>query len=160
MTLKLMSRRSVVTGLLLICGPVRVIAKPCAIPKILFVCQAGTVKSAIARELLKRRALSKGILVSAESRGVHPEDHISPLLAGRLKRDKIDPLSDPLRQFSPGDVETADIVIAFDEAVQAPGLEKARSWQVAAWNSQYDDAKADTSENIEVLLAELAARRC
>jgi protein-tyrosine-phosphatase len=118
------------------------------------------VKSAIAREELKRLARARGISVVAESRGIHPENHISPLLAERLKREGIDPLAQPLRAFTPEDARRADIVIAFDEAATAPGLEKARTWQVAAWNSQYDDAKSDTAENINRLLQELSRRSC
>jgi protein-tyrosine-phosphatase len=135
-------------------------AKPCAVARVLFVCPAGTVKSAIAREELRRVAKMRGISVVAESRGIHPENHISPLLAQRLKQDGIDPLADPLRTFTPEEAGHADIVVAFDDAAAAPGLEKARKWQVAAWNTQYDDAKSDTLENIDRLVHELSLRSC
>jgi len=127
---------------------------------VLFVCPAGSVKSAIAREELKQRAKLRNIPVKAESRGIHPENHISSLLAERLKRDGINPLADPLQRFTPADAQQADIVIAFDDAAGAPGLEKARRWRVAAWNSQYDDAKSDTLENVDRLLHELSQRTC
>jgi hypothetical protein len=39
-------------------------------------------------------------------------------------------------------------------------LEHARLWQVAAWNTQYDDAKSDTLENVNRLLHELSQRQC
>jgi protein-tyrosine-phosphatase len=158
--LKSTSRRSVVVGLFLVCGPVRVLAKPCATPKILFVCPAGTVKSAIAREELRRRAKARGISVAVRSRGVHPENHISPALRDNLKADGINVAADPLTGFDPSDAVKADIVVAFDDAAKAPGLSRARAWQVPSWNSQYADAKARTGEEIEALLDELAARRC
>ena len=141
--------------------PVSVCAKPCATAtRVLFVCPAGSVKSAIAREELKRLARMQGVSVDVHSRGIKPENHISPLLAQRLKADGIDPLAEPLRTFDPQDVSKADIVIAFDEAGDAPGLERARKWQVASWNSQYDAAKADTMENAQRLLYELKQRQC
>lgn len=156
----MISRRIVI-----LCGTLASFARgawavPCAPARVLFVCPAGSVKSAIAREELRRMAKLRGIPVKAESRGIHPEDHISPLLAERLKRDGIDPLADSLRPFTPEDAKLADIVIAFDAAAQAPGLEHARTWQVAAWNTQYDDAKSDTIENVNRLLHELSERRC
>ena len=119
-------------------------AKPCAATRVLLVCPAGSVKSAIAREELKRMAELRSVPVEVESRGIHPEDHISPLLAQRLSRDGIDPLAQPLRRFAPEDAKQADIVIAFDEAAYAPRLENARACHVASWHSQYDDAKSDT----------------
>lgn len=128
--------------------------------RVLFVCPAGSVKSAIAREELKHLARAQGVRVNVQSRGIHPENHISPPLAQRLKADGIDPLAEPLRSFTPEDADRADIVIAFDQAGQAPGLEKARRWQVASWNSQYADARSDTLKNIKQLLSELKERQC
>lgn len=105
-------------------------------------------------------AKAQGISVLVESRGINPENHISPLLADRLKRDGIDPLSQPLQRFTPDDAKAADIVIAFDEAADAPGLKDARRWRVASWNTQYDDARSDTLENETKLLQELRAQSC
>src|SRR5258708_7953448 len=109
---------------------------------------------------LGRMGKLRNSAVAVVSPGIHPENHIPPLLAQRLKRDGIDPLADPLLRFTPEDANKANITIAFDEAAQAPGLEKARTWQVAAWNSQYDDAKSDTVGNVNRLLHELFKRPC
>jgi protein-tyrosine-phosphatase len=127
---------------------------------VLFVCPAGSVKSAIAREHLKRMAKAQGVAVLVESRGINPENHISPLLATRLKRDGIDPLSEPLQRFTPDDAKKADIVIAFDEAADAPGLKGARRWRIASWNTEYDGAKSDTLKNETRLLDELGGQPC
>jgi protein-tyrosine-phosphatase len=141
--------------LLFMAVPFQAQARPCAAPHVLFVCPAGSVKSAIAREELKRLAAAKGVAVIATSRGIHPENHISPQLAERLKAEGIDPLAEPLRSFSPADTKGADILVAFDEAAEAPGLEKARQWEVAAWNGEYETAKTDTLKYIESLLVEI-----
>ena len=44
-------------------------------PRVLCICQFGKAKSAIARELLKRRAAERGIPVAVFSRGITPEPH-------------------------------------------------------------------------------------
>jgi protein-tyrosine-phosphatase len=118
------------------------------------------VKSAIAREVLRRRARERGVAVDARSRGVHPEDHVSPALAARLAADGLDPAREPVRTLSPGDLVAADVVIAFDEAVQAPGLERARVWTTPSWNTDYDAARAALAPQVEALLDELSARGC
>src|SRR5258708_29316851 len=156
----MISRRKVVLCSLAVPFGAPAWAKPCDPTRVLFVCPAGSVKSALAREELRRMAKLRNIPVTVVSRGIHPENHISSLLAQRLKRDGIDPLADPLLRFTPEDANKANITIAFDEAAQAPGLEKARTWQVAAWNSQHDDAKTDTVGNVNRLLHELFKRPC
>ena len=135
-------------------------ARPCKVPRILFVCPAGTVKSAIAREMLKRQALTEGVRVAVQSRGVELQDHVSPALAARLDADGINTKAEPLRKFSRSDTRSADYVIAFDEAADTPGLEAAMRWDVPSWNDQYDDAKSQTSGKIKALLAEIRARTC
>ena len=139
--------------------------KPCAVTRVLFVCPLGVVKSAIAREELRRLAKARGLSVEVRSRGIqppkiHPERDISPALRAHLREEGIDPFADPLRRFSPEDTSRADITIAFDEAAQAPGLEHARAWKSPSWNDQYADAKAALAGNMQALAAELAARPC
>jgi protein-tyrosine-phosphatase len=157
--MSLVHRRHLLIALLA-AGPTLVHAAPCPPPRVLFVCPAGTVKSAIARETLKRRAAERGVAVQAGSRGVHPEDHVSPGLAANLKADGIDPRAEPVRTFTPADLAGATVVVTFDEAAQAPGLAQARPWDIPSWNSDYDHAKAALSVKVEALLDELAARPC
>src|SRR5436190_3664077 len=73
-------------------------------PRILLVCQFGTVKSPVARELLKRRAAQRGIQLAVTSRGITPQDHITPDLMKRLAADDINPAAQPLRKLSKRDV--------------------------------------------------------
>lgn len=130
----------------------------CAPTRVLFVCPAGTVKSAIAREALKRRAAAEGVAVSVSSRGIHPEDHVSPVLAANLRKDGLDPASEPVRELTDQDVARADLVIAFDEAADAPALRSARAWKTPSWNSDYAAAKADLDNRLTGVLAELKVR--
>jgi protein-tyrosine-phosphatase len=130
----------------------------CAPTRVLFVCPAGTVKSAIAREALKRRAASEGVAVSVSSRGVHPEDHVSAALAVNLRKDGLDPASEPVRELAEQDIAHADLVIAFDEAADLPSLRAARAWKTPSWNNDYAMAKADLEDRLTDLLTELKAR--
>jgi protein-tyrosine-phosphatase len=125
---------------------------------VLFVCPAGSVKSAIAREVLKRRAAREGVPVVVSSRGLHPEDHVSPALAASLRKDGIDPASEPLRALAPADIAQADILIAFDEASDTPLLQKAQAWKTPSWNADYAAAKADLDDRLTALMADIRAR--
>jgi len=146
---------------LLLAAPTALKAQPApcgAPPTVLFVCPAGTVKSAIARESLKAQAAGAGVLVRVQSRGLKVEDHVSPGLAANLKADGIDPTAEPARPLADGDVAAADIVIAFDEAAKAPALRNARSWDIPSWNSDYAGAKTALAARMEDLIVELRAR--
>ena len=85
LSLTSLSRRSITLALL--AWPTTALAAACPPAKVLFVCPAGTVKSAIAREVLRSRALTAGLAVEGASRGLTPEDHVSPALAANLYRD-------------------------------------------------------------------------
>lgn len=150
-------RHVLAAALLAVGGPA--LARPCPPARVLFVCPAGTVKSPIAREALKHRAAARRMTVAVQSRGVHPEDHLTPQLAARLAADGIDPRAEPVQALTAADVAQADVVIAFDEAAKAPNLAGARVWDVPSWKG-YDEAKAALDPKIEALLDELARRPC
>lgn len=155
-----LTRRNVLLGAAFLALPSVARAKPCPPARVLFVCPAGSVKSAIAREYLKAAAAKRGVPVLVQSRGVHPEDHVSSGLAANLASEGIDPGAEPLRRFTQEDVRRADIVIAFDEAAKEPGLTQARAWDIPSWNSQFAEARAALASRIDALLNELSARGC
>ena len=153
--------RRALTGLLL-AAPTALRAQPAPCgppPTVLFVCPAGTVKSAIARESLKARAARAGVPVRVQSRGLKVEDHVSPGLAANLTADGIDPTAEPARPLADGEVAAADIVIAFDDAAKAPALRGARAWDIPSWNEDYAGAKAALAGDVDRLVAELRARQ-
>jgi protein-tyrosine-phosphatase len=154
----LLTRRSLGGLLALLAVPAGAWAA-CSPARVLFVCQAGTVNSPIAREQLKRRARERGVQLVVQSRGVKPEDHLTPLLAAQLRADGIDPAAEPIRALRPRDITNADIVVAFNEAAQAPGMSQARSWTMPPW-ANYARAKAQLTALTDALLDELAARGC
>lgn len=126
---------------------------------VLFVCPAGTVKSAIAREMLRRRVAATGLPVEVVSRAISPEDHVSPALAQRLRADGIDPAAEPARPLTPADVEGADVVVGFDAAADAALMRRARAWRTPSWNADYDNAKVDLERRLDSLVAELGGGR-
>lgn len=152
-----LGRRAVVIAMGLALAPG--LAKAACPPvRVLFVCPAGSVKSAIAREALRGRAADEGVSLSVSSRGVRPEDHVSLGLAAKLKADGLNPTSEPLRALAEPDIGQADIVIAFDEASDEPMLRSARAWKTPSWNGDYAAAKTDLDGRLALLLVELKAR--
>ncbi len=138
--------------------PVNATAKPAPPPRVLFICQFGSVKSAVAREHLRRRAAERGIALSVQSRGITPEDHVSPALTRALAEDRIDPRTEALRRLEPRDVTGANVVVLFDRPAMA-GLDKARDWSsLPSMNADYPRARADLFRWIDALLDEISSR--
>ena len=128
-------------------------------PKILFVCQAGTAKSAIAREIFKKRAQERGIAVEVFSRGVVIEDHLSPALKENLRSDEIDTNAEPALPLQPGDWAAADILINFNPLPTSVQHKDLRDWtDVPSVNDDYANAKRIMDKRVDELLNELAKK--
>jgi protein-tyrosine-phosphatase len=126
---------------------------------ILFVCQFGSVKSAITRELFRRRAADTHVAVTAISRGITPEAHIDPALAARLSRDGIDPGRDPLQRLDEAALKQADIVVFFDKLPPELDRTDARDWSdLPSMVNSYDSARGVLDPRIDKLLAEISSR--
>ena len=124
-----------------------------ASPRILFVCQFGSVKSAIARELLKRRAAELHVELEIGSRGITPEEHLPAQLKAKLLREQIDPAAEPLRQLQQADLDAADRVIIFDKLPAGFRASKAEDWtDVPSILNDYDKARVDLDRRIEGLV--------
>ena len=129
-------------------------------PTVLFVCQFGSVKSAIARELFRARAMARGVPVRVISRGITPERHVSPQLLAQLRVDHIDPDRQPLTRLDAVALGSADIVVLFDRL--PPGLARpdARDWSdMPSMNDRYPAARAFLDPRLDHLLDEIAQRR-
>ena len=86
------------------------------VPRVLFICRYATVKSATARELLRKRAKDRGIALAVWSRGITPVDHLPPATRQRLIASYgIDPASERPRALRQVDLDRADIVVLFDK---------------------------------------------
>jgi hypothetical protein len=121
--------------------------------RVLFICQFGSAKSAIARELLKRRAAQRGVPVSVTSRGITPELHLAPATREKLLAEGIRLDGEPIRKLQRDDFRRRDIVIIFN-----PLPENLRQNDVLDWsttpsvNESWPSARANLDRQIDLLL--------
>ena len=128
-------------------------------PRVLFICESGTVKSAVARELFRRRAAERGIRVTAFSRGITPEEHVSPALRQRLIADGINSTGDGLQMLAQKDLKAADIVVVFDPLPTTLSAPRLLDWSaLPSMNDTYLLARADLDRRIDALLDAIALR--
>jgi protein-tyrosine-phosphatase len=128
--------------------------------KILFVCQAGTAKSAIAREIFRRKAALAGIDVDVISRGIKIEDHVSPELRQKLNADNLDTRSVKPQALVQADVQSADILVKFNPLPADIRHSDVRDWtDTPSVNDDYPNARRVMDERIDALIAEIAKRK-
>lgn len=126
-------------------------------PLVLFICQYGTAKSAIARELFRARAKQRQLAVAAFSRGLVIEDHVTPQLRQRLAADGIDPFADKPQVLQPADWQRATVIVAFNPLPPQVPAAKVRDWtDLPSINDDYDRTRAELDRRLEALLDELA----
>lgn len=129
-------------------------------PSVLFVCQAGTVKSPIARELLRRRASERGMTLAVASRGIASEDHVSAELRAHVIHDGLDAALEPAERLDARALAAADIVVVFNPLPPALARADARDWtDMPSMNDDYANAFAYLDRHIRALLDELARER-
>ena len=126
-------------------------------PRVLFICQFGTAKSAIARELFKRRAAERGIPVTVFSRGITPEPHLAPSTRDVLLAEGIVLDAEEARKLSAVDLRAADIVVIFNQLPAPMRKRNPRDWSdVPSVNDTYPLARAELDRRIDLLINELA----
>ncbi len=129
-------------------------------PRVLFICQFGTAKSAIARELFKRRAAQRGIAVAVFSRGITPAPHLAASTRDQLTGEGINLNGEAVRRLRSTDLRAADIVVAFDPLPATMHPTAVRDWAaVPSVNETYTLARADLDRRIDLLLDQLAQPR-
>jgi protein-tyrosine-phosphatase len=158
-TLQLLSRRGVLlAGLALALVAQPAMSRPHKGLRVLFICQSGTAKSAIAREVFRRRARQRGMAVTVFSRGIVLADHVSPPLRRKLAADGIDPAADPATVLERRDWQQADIVVAFNPLPGEVRPLHLRDWSsLGSLNDDYARARPDLDRRIEALLDEIAS---
>jgi predicted protein tyrosine phosphatase len=131
-------------------------AAPRAPVNVLFVCQAGTVKSPVAREHFRRLAKAGGTNAQAQSRGITPEDHMTPKLAAALKADGINVDADPVLPLTVADLKAADVIVVFNALPAQLGTWKVRNWSdLPSMNENYAVARAILLPRLEALSSEI-----
>jgi protein-tyrosine-phosphatase len=156
-----MSVRHICLGVLLsllavgLSAPVRATQKS---PVVLLVCEFGTAKSAIAREVLRKRARERGVAVIAFSRGLKIENHISAPLQAKLDADGIDPRREAPKVLTAKDIRAADIVVTFTALPTAYRPRRLLDWvELPSVNEDYAAARADLDRRIDGLIDIIAA---
>lgn len=127
--------------------------------RILFVCQAGTAKSAIAREIFKQRTKERDVAVDVISRGLVVEDHISPELRQKLLNDGINTTAEPALPLLAADWAAADILVNFNPLPASVVHKDVRDWSdVPSVNDDYANARSLMTKRIDALLSEIAGK--
>jgi protein-tyrosine-phosphatase len=126
---------------------------------ILFVCQFGSVKSALAREIFRKKVADRGLNFNVISRAITPEDHAAPGFLTQVASEGINLAADPLRKLDTPLLESADIVVIFDSLPAGLIRADARDWrQVPSMNDDYLRARPDMDARLDQLLVELETR--
>ena len=126
---------------------------------VLFICQYGSVKSAITRELFRRRALERGVQVTAISRGIELESHLAPQLRVTLAADGIDPASDGQHQLTRADLHRADMTIILDPLPKGWKARRVHDWtDIRSFNQFFETEKPRVLARIDQLLDEIVAQ--
>ena len=128
-------------------------------PVVLFVCQFGTAKSAIARELFRRRVAQRHLAIAAFSRGLTIEDHLTPGLRQRLADDGINPELDRPQVLGPADWQRATVIVAFNPLPPSVPRAKIRDWtDLPSITDDYANTRAILDRRLEALLDELVGQ--
>jgi len=151
------TRRATVLGLAAAAAlPARALAM--RVPRVLFICRYATVKSATARELLRKRARERGVGVKVRSRGITPVDHLPPAIRQRLiDQFGIDPAAERPQALQQADLDRADVVVLFDNL--PPSLHKMGplDWtDQPSLLEQFEPSMAYLEAHLAVLLDRLA----
>ena len=126
-------------------------------PLVLFVCQFGSVKSAVARELFRRRAAARAVPATAFSRGITPEAHISDSLRAALVIEGVNIENEPIRQLHPKDLANADLTVLFDPLPCGLKARRVHDWtDTGSLNQAYQTERPRLLARIEALLDELS----
>lgn len=127
-------------------------------PEVLFICQFGTVKSSIAREIFNTKAKAARISTKSFSRGITPDpSHSSDNLRNNLKRDNIMVETQPLTKLSQADLDSAKIVVIFNTLPDNFKAVNARDWSdMPSANNEYDKSITFLNDKIDKLITEVS----
>ena len=154
------NRRSVVCGaVILVALSASVAATARKIPQVLFICQSGSVKSAVTRELFRKAAIARSIAVAAYSRGIIIEAHLSPALKAALASEGIDPEREPLHKLERADLRRADVTVLFDPLPMGMRARRVHDWtDTGSFNQSFAIERPRLVARINALLDEIDTR--
>ncbi len=154
--LKLTRRAALFGPILLALGCATAPTKPEPV-RVLFVCRFGSVKSAVAREQFQRIITATGLNAQASSRAITPEDHVSPGLGALLAAEGLDLGRQPLQALAARDLESSDIIVAFDRLPAEFGATPTRDWSdLPSMNANYPAARKILMARLTALATEIS----
>jgi arsenate reductase (thioredoxin) len=128
-------------------------------PRIVFVCEHGSVKSLVAMEYFNRRAKARGLAYRAVARGTEPELMVPRAVRDGLRSDGFDVSAFEPRKFEDSDIDRASLIVSFDQDLAS--FVGARA-QYLKWDdlpgilSDYTRGKDAIVRHVDALLEELA----
>lgn len=151
-------RRSVVRSVaVFVAFPASVAFASRAIPEVLFICQYGSVKSAVTRELFRKAAIQRNIAVAVKSRGITIEAHLLPALKAVLASEGIDPEREPLLKLEQADLRRADITVLLDPLPLGMRARRVHDWtDTESFNQSFSSERPRLVARINALLDEIA----
>ena len=95
--------------------------------------------------------------VSVTSRGITPEEHLSPEVRQRMAREGLDVASEPLRKLTQADLHQADVVILFDKLPASFTATNVQDWSdLPSILNRYPVARAELDRRIDALLQRIS----
>ena len=131
-------------------------------PRIVFVCEHGSVKSLIAASYFNRRARAKGLTVRAIARGVAPESTVPLPVRDGLRAAGFDVSGYIPRLLEASDIKDATLVVSFHEDISdaVAGRTRYLKWDnLPAVLSDYAGGKDAIVKQVDRLVRELANGR-
>ncbi len=135
------------------------LAAQATIPRVVFVCEHGSVKSLIAAQWFNRLARERKLAFVAVSRGVAPDESVPAAVAENLRQDGFDLAGVSPVRLDKRDLDGAAHVVAigvksplFDGLATSP-----EAWDdVPPVSTHYEDSRDAMRRRIEALLDRLA----
>jgi protein-tyrosine-phosphatase len=128
-------------------------------PRIVFVCEHGSVKSLVAMEYFNRRAKDRGLAYRAIARGTVPEPTVPKAVRDGLRSDGFDVSAFEPRKFEASDVDHTALIVSFDQDVARIVGAQTRylKWDdLPGVLSDYTRGKDDIVRHVDALIDELA----
>ncbi|MGH8137076.1 MAG: hypothetical protein ACREVV_02605 [Steroidobacteraceae bacterium] len=131
-------------------------------PRVVFVCEHGSVKSLIAASYFNQRAQVKGLKVRAIARGVAPEPTVPPAVRDGLRTAGFDVSGYVPQALEASDINGATLIVSFDEDIADAigGRVRYLKWDnLPAVLSDYPRGKEAIVKQVDQLLREFRAER-
>jgi chromate transporter len=123
-------------------------------PRVLFVCEHGSARSAMAAALLRQEL---GAEVRVSSAGPDPDPAMNPLAMAALAAAGVAPPAGPPRALTDALTRDADLIVSINRSESLPVGVPQRSWDVSRTPVQTPEAAREVRDELAARVRELAA---